>query len=313
MGKSMAGTVQAGEMRRFACTSCGKCCDKGPEMELGEAAALADSFILSVLFKVHSLPLDDRSDYAARWWQQQQSRIPLRPALEEQRRHLSHFASRRQNDKARGRQLLLTISAIAQDEGQGRCPALRDGLCGIYETRPLTCRTVPLHYSRTPSTLRAYLDGFTATPGYRCDSSAQAPLVLDGNRIIAAEVEQVRLAAMERAKKDRVWKDHLLAAMDDEQQARLAELPTYAAVLANTDAGYATLLPMIVAWRVAQHHGLMPRAEMEALCRGQMALIKAAIADNPAAERLRELVDLLAVYQFELSRERLAGRVLPAF
>lgn len=278
-------------------------------MELGEAAGLADRFILSVLFKVHSLPLDDRSDYAARWWQEQGSRIPLRPALEEQRRHLSQFASRRQNDKACGRQALLTISAIVQDEGQGACPALREGLCGIYETRPLTCRTVPLHYSRAPSTLRAYLDGFAATPGYRCDTGQEAPVVLDGSRIIAAPVEQVRLEAVERAKQDRVWKDHLLAVMDDEPQARLAQLPTYAEVLANTDAGYATLLPMVVAWRVAERHGLMPRDRLEALCRSQVAMIKDGIASNPAPDRLRELVDLLAVYQFELSGERPAGRV----
>jgi Fe-S-cluster containining protein len=281
-------------------------------MELGEAAALADSFILSVLFKVHSLPIDDRSDYAARWWQDHQSRIPLRPALEEQRRHLSHFASRKQSERARGRQLFLTISAMVQDDGQGHCPALQDGLCGIYAARPLTCRTVPMHYSRAPSTLRAYLDGFTATPGYRCDTSGDAPVVLDGNRIIDPAVAQIRQDAIGRARADRVWKDHLLAAMDDEGQARLAELPTYAAVLANTDAGYATLLPMIVAWRVAERHGLIAREDLEALCRSQIGLIKAAIARNPAAGRLRELVDLLAVYQFEVSRDRSTGRLSSA-
>ena len=69
-------------LRRFACTVCGSCCNRGPEMELGEAATLADRFILSLLFKVHSLPLDDRSERAAAWYRQHGSRIPLRPALE---------------------------------------------------------------------------------------------------------------------------------------------------------------------------------------------------------------------------------------
>ena len=43
------------EARRFACTSCGRCCDRGPEMELGEATRLADTFITALLFRVHSL------------------------------------------------------------------------------------------------------------------------------------------------------------------------------------------------------------------------------------------------------------------
>jgi hypothetical protein len=52
-------------------------------MELGEAASLADKFMMSVLFKVHSLPLSDRSGWAGQWWRNQQSRLPLRPSLDE--------------------------------------------------------------------------------------------------------------------------------------------------------------------------------------------------------------------------------------
>ena len=137
------------EIRRFACTACGNCCNRGPEMELSEATALAGTFVTSILFKAHSVPIDARSDAARTWWRTQASRIPIGPALEERRRHLSQFASRKRTDKAGGRHVFLTMSAIVEDDGSGRCPALAaDNLCSIYESRPLTCRTVPLHYSR---------------------------------------------------------------------------------------------------------------------------------------------------------------------
>src|SRR5262249_13243028 len=148
--------MQSG-VRRFACTSCGRCCNRGPEMELGEAASLADKFLISVMFRVRSLPLSERSGWAGQWWRNQESRIPLRPSLEERRRHIARFAARRQVDRQQDRQVFLDISAIVYDDGQGRCPALADGICGIYDVRPLTCRTVPMHYSRPPSTLQSYL------------------------------------------------------------------------------------------------------------------------------------------------------------
>jgi Fe-S-cluster containining protein len=277
-------------------------------MELGEATALAGRFILSILFKAHSLPIGERADNAMHWWRNHESRIPLRPALEEQRKHLSQFASRRQAEKQRGRQILLTISATVDDDGQGRCPALgADDRCGIYEARPLTCRTVPMHYSRPRSTLRAYLDRFTATPGYRCDTTADAPIVLDGSRILEPSVERYREEAVDRAKADRAWKDRLLALMDDEAAARSAELPTYEAVLRNTDDGFATSLPMIVAWRVAERHGLLSREALKAACQGQATLIRAEIGRGPTATRVKELLAILAIYEAEL-----AGRQHPA-
>ena len=43
--------------RHFACTQCGKCCDRAPEVELGEAAALADVFVWQLLFRLYSLQI----------------------------------------------------------------------------------------------------------------------------------------------------------------------------------------------------------------------------------------------------------------
>jgi len=288
--------------RRFACTACGRCCDKGPEMELGEATALAGTFLTSLLFKVHSLPLDDRSDRARQWWLLQGSRIPVRPALEEQRRHLGLFASRRQADRRRDRQIFLTISATVDDGGRASCPALHDDRCGIYDSRPLTCRTVPLHYSRPPSTLARYLDRFAGTEGYRCDTGADAPLILAGNRIADDGIRAQRDEAVRLARADRAWKDRLLALMDDERLAAAAGLPSYEDVVRNSDDGYASQVPMVVAWRVAEREGMMSSPALGIACRGQAALIRAEIAAGPHGDRLQDLLGNLLVYEQELAR-----------
>ena len=41
---------------RFACTQCGKCCNRSPEVELSEATSLADTFVFRLMFRLHWLP-----------------------------------------------------------------------------------------------------------------------------------------------------------------------------------------------------------------------------------------------------------------
>jgi Fe-S-cluster containining protein len=71
----------------------------------------------------------------------------------------------RRNDRRQARQVYLAMSAIAEGDGKGRCPALADMQCSTYDKRLLKCRTVPLHYSRAPSRLVAYLERFTGSVG----------------------------------------------------------------------------------------------------------------------------------------------------
>lgn len=290
--------------RRFACTACGQCCDSGPELELGETIALADRFVMALLFKVHSLPAGERSTWAPGWWRDEKSRIPLRAALEEKRRHLAAFASRRSVENHRERHRYLTISAMAHDFGRRRCPQLTDGLCAIHPSRPLTCRTVPLHYSRPPSVLAGYVDAFAATPGYRCDTTPAAPVILDGRTIADPEIARARDAARALAKADRGWKDKLLALMDDPEAAAAAGLPTTVAVLDQSDNGYATSLPMRAGWRVLREAGMMPTEAFETVCRQQLALLRRELSacDDPALAE--ELVDMRAAYEQELSTLR---------
>lgn len=281
--------------RRFACTSCGKCCDRGPEMEIGEAARLADTFILSLIFKVHSLPANDRSKWAREWWRSQDTRRSLRHAIDEQRRHLKPFSAKRHIDHATDRHAFLTVSAIAENDGGGRCPAMSGNRCGIYERRPLTCRTVPLHYSRAPSTLTAYLDRFTQTPGYECETVA-APEILADGQILDEGVRKAREEAIVIAKNDQDWKAALTAAMSDPVSARYAGLPTFADVLTNSDRGYATTVPMLSAWEVALRQGLMERAVFDDACRRQIALLEMAVKTDRGAA----VAERLALYRSAL-------------
>lgn len=271
-------------------------------MELGEAASLADKFLISVMFKVHSLPLSDRSAWAGQWWRNRNSRIPLRASLDESRRRLSHFATRRQVDRPRDRQVFLEISALVNDDGQGQCPALADGICSIYEARPLTCRTVPLHYSRPPSTLQGYIDSFTNTPDYACDTTLSAPVILDGTRIVDPKLQTDREKAILQAKEDRKWKERIVEMMESDFHAVSAELPTYATVMENSDSGRATLLPMIVAWRVAVDDGLISRETFRGACENQARLLTSAIGAHKTGHPPKYLLDSLTRYQFELSK-----------
>lgn len=263
-------------------------------MELSEATGLAGIFVTSLIFKAHSIPLSDRTEWAAQWHQKQGSRIPLRAALEERRRHLAQFAIRRRSERRNKREVYLTISAIVDDYGNGHCPALKDNRCGIYEHRPLTCRTVPLHYSRQPSVLKNYVDQFTATSGYKCDT-INSPVILNGSSVISPELRDCRKRAVETAQADRRWKEHMLSAMDDPQAADRAGLPTYEAILRNADNGYATLVPMIVGWRVAEQRGLISSAELSNVCAKQAALIRTQISRRQPAHDLSELLPLYEV------------------
>lgn len=305
-----AGGERSGEdesVRRFACTACGRCCDRGPEMEIGEAAALADRFSLSLIFKVHSLPTSERSPWARRWRGVLGTTLGVRQALDEQRRQLKPFAALRRVDRARDRQIFLTLSAMVDDDGAKSCPALFDGRCSIYERRPLTCRTVPLHYSRAPSTLQAYLDGFTATAGYACETIAAPPILARG-QVQVEEVRRAREEALLVASGDSTWKAAMIALMDDAEAAREVGLPTLGDVMTNSDRGYATSVPMLVAWRVALRQGLMARAAFDQACRRQIAVLEV-MKTAPAQDAAT--VERLALYRSALLDRRSTDAGLP--
>ncbi len=291
--------MTAGDVRRFACTSCGRCCDGGPEMELSEATALAGTFITRVMFKVHSLPLHETGRRAALWRETQRSELPIRQALVETREHHSRFSVRDEIDKGKGRSLHLTISAVAVDVEPARCPALRGNICGIYDARPLTCRTVPLHYSRPSSFLAGDLDEFATKPGHDCNVSASAPVVLEGQTILDEALSKSRLAAYECQVFDYAWKREIVAAMDDAETAAACGLPSHELVQQNSDRGVASAVSMLAAWRIARRLGVLSDRSFERLCRDQTHLIATALAGRLGDSEAAELQAMLLQYEIE--------------
>ena len=79
--------------------------------------------------------------------------------------------------------------------------------------RALACRTAPLHYARAEASVATCLEEFVRTPGYRCNTGEDAPVVIDGNRIVDTDVRQARADALEVAARDKSWQDAIAVRM----------------------------------------------------------------------------------------------------
>ena len=102
---------------------------------------------------------------------------------------MANFSVRDEIDRGRKRSQHLTISAVSVHIEKEKCPALEADKCSIYGIRPLTCRTVPFHYSRPNSVLANYLDNFANTPGHLCKTTPDAPLVFgSGSFVLLGEI-----------------------------------------------------------------------------------------------------------------------------
>ena len=275
--------------RRFACTQCGKCCDRSPELELGEAAGLADQFVFRLLFRLYRWPRNV-ADY-------QPAGVPREQAnaqFYETKRLLGAFAAHsysakdRHGDKVTEQLCFLTVSALTLDSGNGACTALSEGRCSIYERRPLACRSVPLHYSRGEAFAQQDLAAFLATPGYACDSGPLAPLLLQDGKIADPAVLAARSAALEQAEADRRWKGAIVKAM----KAGDPNLPSLREIEANAGRGAMTT-SMRAGWQVAYTAGLIDAAALRALIEAQAAAIERQLAQPalaaPARQTLTEM------------------------
>ena len=255
--------------RRFACTQCGACCNRAPELELGEAAELADVFVLQLLMRIYSLPRSV-SDYLTPDQPRDQTSI----AFYQTKRLLTAFAASswpakvRRDSRAVEYTQYLSLSVLPLDLGTGACTALAGTRCSIYARRPLSCRTVPLHYSRADAYAARDLDAFVATPGYACTTGDDAPLVIAGNSIIDPAMSNARAEAAVRAQADRRWKAAVVKAM----KAGEHDLPSPRLVEANAASG-ALSAPMLAAWQVAAANGLLTGDTCRALIKTQLATI----------------------------------------
>lgn len=264
-------------------------------MELSEATALADKFLTSLCLSVWILPLSPAVAGAG---------ANEAGDMEDYRRQLGFFAVREEIDRLRGRSLHLTISARTIDREPGKCPALADKSCGIYDVRPLSCRAVPLHFSQPDATLGRVLDDFVKIPGHLCDTSAEAPVVFDGRRVTDPAMGQAREDALKLANSDRPWKQAIVSLMDDPAAARAAGLPTYPALLRGADAGLRATAVMLVAWRVARDVGIISPQLFIELCEKQICLFKSEIERAANLKAAVGLTRLMSDYELACAEAR---------
>lgn len=255
--------------RHFACTQCGACCNRAPELELGEAEHYADTFVLQLLMRIYSLPrvlVDYQTD------------LPHELASAEYyetKRLLSQFAATSWPIKARreGQTIdyvqYLSLSVLPLDLGAGTCPALNGARCSIYERRPLSCRSVPLHYSRPEAAAARALDAFTDTPGFLCATDTKAALIIANGKIVDRAIVDARAAATAQVTGDGAWKMALVKAM----KAGPFGLPSPRTVEANAAQGALTA-SMQGAWRVAEAAGKIKPGATNRLLTAQVKLIE---------------------------------------
>ncbi|HMG46554.1 MAG TPA: YkgJ family cysteine cluster protein [Allosphingosinicella sp.] len=262
-----------GELR-FACTQCGACCNRSPEVALSEAAALSDVFVFRLMFRLYELPRTGSGE-----------------EFYESKRLLAAFAARKYSTKRRqaGKPVeyasYLTISALALDTGAGACAALIEGRCGIYERRPAACRTVPFHYSRPEASAEREFKAFVATPGYGCDTTAAAPIVVAAGRILDPEARRARSDAIERAGRDRRWEEAILRRL--KTGAGDDALPSLREIEANAPFG-ATTVSMRIAWQIAAETGAIGAETCRTLIAAQAAVIDRELASARCTSSARE-------------------------
>ncbi|MCC6924742.1 YkgJ family cysteine cluster protein [Novosphingobium sp.] len=272
--------------RHFACTQCGKCCNRPPEVELGEVAGLADQFVWQVLFRQYSLPRS-LADYVTPGVAREQASAEFY----ESRKLLGAFAAHSWNgktrigDKLEERTFYLTISALPLDSGTGACSALgADGRCSIYDSRPHSCRSVPLHYSRAQPYAVADFDAFIRFETHHCDSSGSAPLLIENGQIVDPAVLAARAGALQQAEADRRWKHALLRAMRTGRPGfpSLAQVEQYAGQGALST-------PMQFGWDVAVESGLLSESDRDALLERQRAAADRLLANPAISDNARNL------------------------
>ena len=274
-------------VQRFACTACGACCNRAPEVELSEAASLADDFVFRLMFRLYRAPraLADYADGGSEQFYQE-------------KRLLTAFAARKSPLKLRreGRAVeytqYLAISALALDRGTGACSALSDGRCAIYPRRPLACRAVPFHYSRAEASLPAYLRAFVATPGYACETGESAPVVLDTGKLLDPETSALRDQALALAERERPWKEAIVRRLKVPSDG----LPSLREIEANAALGAMTT-SMRQAWQVAVDAGLMNAEDCRALTVRQLGAIERELANTTSPDARETLLQMRAEYR----------------
>jgi Fe-S-cluster containining protein len=286
--------------RHFACTQCGKCCDRSPEVELGEAADLADMFVFRLMFRIYTLPRHLPDFLAKSLVPREQASIDFYETKRQLALHCAHsWIARIGTDAGQietGKYLML--SALTLDKGQGTCLQLNNRTCRIHSRRPISCRTVPLHYSRGEAFAVRDFDKFTATPGYACETGPAAPQLLSGGRIVHPDILAGRTSARSQAVADRQWKAAIFRRLT---RGDMPGLPSLDQIEDNARIGALTT-SMRVAWQIAVEAGLMPDTAFRHAIDAQLASIDRALAETDLRSDYRDtLIQMRREYEQSLS------------
>jgi Fe-S-cluster containining protein len=220
-------------------------------------------------------------------------------AFLEQRRHIEQFAARKTSAKikSKGKSVdcdqYLVISAIPLDIPPRSCAALRDGRCGIYERRPLSCRTVPAHYSRAEALAERDFDEFTQRPGYRCDTDLGSEIILDDGRIVKRDIVDARSRAIDLAISGQAWNAAILERMTSSAEEQ-ASLPSLKEIQDNASHGAMTT-SMRVAWQIARDSDLLDTTGYLKALHNQLRLIEREIVIARASRADLEILTQMQV------------------
>jgi hypothetical protein len=200
----------------------------------------------------------------------------------------------------------LVVSALTLDTKPGACSALDENRCGVYERRPLSCRSLPIHYSRPETSAATDFKEFIGTIGYSCDTGDAAEVIVKEGRIVAPEIAAARSEAVDVALRNRRWSEAIARRM--KASSANHSLPSIAEVEANASSG-ATTVSMRVAWQIAADIGLIGSGECDRLIELQLSVIDQELSAGRCSREEREtLSEMRTEYQHYLIAGHLGDR-----
>lgn len=202
---------------RFSCNGCGKCCDSPPQLSISEMYEHLDDFVMFA--SIVSQPVN----------------IPSNTRISDVRLEIGRFISQKSVELGsitftpvdqygrEGPEMLANVSGVVQQEHVRRCPALTDdNRCGIYETRPNTCRYVPgqhlLPGNRQDMIFRLFKERHQSD----CDWSDEAPMVIKDGEFCDPEMSAAVMAAEADDRADAQLFERLL---DLDEEIMMAGMP----------------------------------------------------------------------------------------
>jgi Fe-S-cluster containining protein len=168
--------------RRFRCMACGSCCHGQVPLTCPDAFANAGLFPLGFVW------------------------TPIRQGSKDFAQAASLGVTVQTPDR---KTLAVLVGPAAYLPADLACPALTaDRRCAIHERKPARCRTMPFFPHREE---RFQAELLTPRPGWRCDTSAAAPLVYqDGQVLHRDDFDAEREALLAQLPAMRRYADYLL-------------------------------------------------------------------------------------------------------